>query len=365
MAGRATWPKGTGPGKTMVSEAPPFWWEKPDWRAWLLSPAALIYGRFAGRRLARQGGKQVDVPVICVGNFTVGGAGKTPTVIALARAAAERGLKPGVLSRGYGGSMDKTTLVDPDHHRAKDVGDEPLLLARHAMTVISRNRNQGAAMLIREGADCIIMDDGYQSARLVMDYALLVIDSRRGIGNGFLVPAGPVRAPIATQLTHASALLKVGDSAAADPFVRRAARAGKPVYEAEIKPLGDAGLAGKTVLAFCGIADPGKFRITLEGLGVNIARMMTFPDHHHFSDDEIGSILSTADREGLAIVTTAKDHVRLSGHHGPAADLAARAAVIEVEMAFDNPAVPGLIIDEAFTRARRRKLALSRQAAQA
>ena len=128
----------------MVSEAPPFWWTKADWRAYALWPFSWVYGRIAGMRMDRARRATSAVPLICIGNFTVGGAGKTPTAIAIARAARARGLKPAFLSRGYGGSLDVTTVVDPEHHRARDVGDEPLLLAREALTVICRRRVDGA-----------------------------------------------------------------------------------------------------------------------------------------------------------------------------------------------------------------------------
>ena len=341
----------------MVSEAPPFWWKKGDPRAWLLSPASLIYGYFASRGMRKAKRLEIDVPVICVGNFTVGGAGKTPTVITLARTAKEKGLNPGVLSRGYGGSMDRTTVVDAGHHRARDVGDEPLLIAREALTVIARRRAEGARMLIREGADIIIMDDGFQSAMLHFDYALMVVDTVRGIGNGFLVPAGPVRAPTTLQLKYATALLKLGRGNAADPFIRVAARAGKPVLEGHVEPVGEAGaIAGRKVLAFAGIADPAKFYRTVEELGATIAERRSFGDHQHLSDDEIADILSTAEKHGLAIVTTAKDAVRLRGHHGRAEELLGAATVIEVEMRFDSPHTAGRIIDEAVAGYRKRRL---------
>jgi tetraacyldisaccharide 4'-kinase len=341
----------------MVSEAPPFWWKKGDLRAWLLSPASLIYGYFASRNMKNAKRAEVEVPVICVGNFTVGGAGKTPTVITLAKAAKARGLKPGVLSRGYGGSMDRTTVVDPDHHRAKDVGDEPLLIAREALTVITRKRLEGARMLISEGADIIIMDDGFQSAALKFDYALMVVDSVRGIGNGFLVPAGPVRAPTTLQLVYASALLKLGNGAGADPFIRVAARSGKPVFEGSVEPVGDAdAIDGKRVLAFAGIADPKKFYRTVQSLGAEIVTKRSFGDHQHLSDDEIDDILSTAEKKELTIVTTAKDAVRLRGHHGRAQELAEKITVIDVEMAFDSPTTPRLIIEGALANFRKRRL---------
>ncbi|MGK6313972.1 tetraacyldisaccharide 4'-kinase [Neorhizobium sp. DT-125] len=340
----------------MVSEAPPFWWTKADWRAWALSPFSFLYGRIAGRRMARARRAGVPLPVICVGNFTVGGAGKTPTALALARAAKEKGLKPGFLSRGYGGSIDVTTVVDPAHHRAEAVGDEALLLAREALTVISRGRVEGARKLAEEGADLVIMDDGFQSARLVLDFALVVIDTVRGIGNGHLVPGGPVRAPIPEQMRQLSAILKVGSGDAADRLVRQAARAGKQVYVATLKPREDREIAGKALLAFAGIADPQKFYRTVRELGGEIRQERAFPDHHYFSEDEIADLLDDAAKENLMLVTTAKDAVRLAGHHGRMEELARKAKVVEVEMAFDDPLAPSKIIDTAIANFRARRI---------
>lgn len=320
-------------------------------------PVSLIYGYFASRAMKKAKRLEVEVPVICVGNFTVGGAGKTPTVITLAKAAKARGLKPGVLSRGYGGSMDRTTVVDIDHHRARDVGDEPLLIARETLTVISRKRVEGARLLIKEGADLIIMDDGFQSAALHFDYALMVIDTMRGIGNGFMVPAGPVRAPTTLQLRFATSLLKIGRGNAADPFIRIAGRAAKPVFEGRVDPVaGTADIRGREVLAFAGIADPQKFFRTVEELGADIAVKRPFGDHQHLSDDEIADILATAEKQHLMIVTTAKDAVRLNGHHGRAAELLEKLTVIDVEMRFDSPNTARMIIDEAVANFRKRRL---------
>ena len=302
----------------------------------------------------------VPVPVICVGNFTVGGAGKTPTALALAQAAKAKGLTPGFLSRGYGGSLDVTTVVDPEHHHATAVGDEPLLLAREALTVIARRRAEGAERLVHEGANLIIMDDGFQSAHLAIDYALVVIDAGRGIGNGHLVPGGPVRAPLRTQLLYASGILKVGEGTAADRIVRLAARAGKPFFSASVKVRGQEDLHGRNVLAFAGIADPGKFFRTVEALGANIAVRRTFGDHEHPGEDEVSDMLDIASRESLEIVTTSKDYVRLIGHHGRADELLERCRVIEIDMVFDDPRAPGLIIDRAIATARERRLRVGR-----
>ena len=345
----------------MVSESPPFWWTKPTWQAVVLAPVSWIYGAIASYRMGNKKRFRPDVPVICVGNFTVGGAGKTPTAITLARAAKAKGLKAGILSRGYGGSMDRTTLVDPSHHRAKDVGDEPLLLAREALTVISRNRVEGAKRLVSEGADLIIMDDGFQSARIETDYALVVLDTLRGLGNGFGVPSGPIRAPLGQQMRHVTALLKVGNGTAADAIVRQLARAGKPVYEATIAPRDADDLADQKVLAFAGIADPGKFYKTVQEIGADIIETRSFGDHEHLTEDQIDDLLSTAKAKGLKLVTTAKDFVRLKGHHGRAAELAKESRVIDVDMDFDAPAVPGLIIDRAFSLFKEKKLKLRKK----
>ena len=340
----------------MVTEAPPFWWTKPDWRAYALWPVSRLYGLIAGQRMRKGRRAEVSVPVICVGNFTVGGAGKTPTAIAIARAAKARGMKPGFLSRGYGGSLDVTTVVDPQHHRARAVGDEPLLLAREALTVISRRRVKGARKLVEEGADLIIMDDGFQSAQLVFDYALLVIDTRRGIGNGHLVPSGPVRAPLAEQMRQADALLAIGNGDAADRLIRQAARAGKAVHEAALKTVGTEDLKDAVVLAWSGIADNEKFFRTVTETGAHLYVTRSFPDHHHLSDDEVAEILDHAEALGYRIVTTAKDSVRLAGGHGRSEELREKSRVVEVEIRFDNPTGPDAIIDAAIASARRRQL---------
>lgn len=343
----------------MVTEAPPFWWTKPDWRAYALLPVSRLYGLIAGQRMRKGRRAEIPVPVICVGNFTVGGAGKTPTAIALARAAKARGLKPGFLSRGYGGSLDVTTVVDPGHHRARAVGDEPLLLAREALTVIARKRAKGAMKLVEEGADLIIMDDGFQSAQLVFDYALLVVDTRRGIGNGYLVPAGPVRAPIDEQMRQASALLAIGDGDAADRLIRQAARAGKAIHPATLVTVGADDLEEQVVMAWSGIADNEKFFRTVAETGAHLYVTRSFPDHHYLSDDEVAEILDHAEAHDYRLLTTSKDSVRLGGGHGRSEELKERSRVIEVEIRFDDPKGPDAIIDAAIANARRRKLGKS------
>ncbi len=340
----------------MVSEAPPFWWNDADWRAWLLYPASRIYGSVARSRLEKAPRAPVDRPVLCIGNFTVGGAGKTPTALAIALAAIEAGIRPGFLSRGYQASIRTTTVVDPEKHNAHDVGDEPVLLARRALTVIAPNRLDGARRLIEEGADIIILDDGFQSAAIHFDHALLVVDDSRGIGNGHIIPGGPLRAPLVDQMRFASSLLVIGDGRAADPVVRCAGRAAKPVYTGRFTVPGFHQFRDRQFLAFAGIGNPGKFFDSLRSTGAKIVAQRSFADHHVFADDEIAEMLTLAERQGLGIVTTAKDMVRLKSGHGRSAELAQKAAVLNVELEFDPPDLPELLIRQTVEAFKKRQL---------
>jgi tetraacyldisaccharide 4'-kinase len=338
----------------MASEAPPFWWQKPDWRAYALSPVSALYGFVASRRMAAARREKVGLPVLCVGNFTVGGTGKTPVAIALARQAKRMRLKPGILSRGHGGSFAEPHIVDPKHDRAKHVGDEPLLLAEHAPVAVTPNRAAGARLLIEEGCDFLIMDDGFQSARIHIDYALLVVDSRYGLGNGHVIPGGPMRAPLLDQLRFADALLKMGTGSGGDEAVRKAARAGKPVFEAATRPKDAGRLSGKRFLAFAGIGHPEKFFDTVADAGGVVALTRAFPDHHFYSEDELQELAATARAGQLRLVTTAKDAARL--RNGSAStDFLKRLDILEIETVFDLDHAPTRIIDETLVAWRQRR----------
>jgi tetraacyldisaccharide 4'-kinase len=340
----------------VASEAPPFWWEKPDWRSLALSPLSLAYGAVARRQLRKGRRQKIDAPVLCVGNFTVGGSGKTPVAIALAGQARAAGLKPGILSRGHGGSFSEPHVVDAAHDAAKHVGDEPLLLAAHAPVAVSPNRAAGAALLIeRHGCDFLIMDDGFQSARIHMDYALMVVDAHYGIGNGHVIPGGPLRARVRDQLLYTDAVLKMGEGTAADALVRRAARAGKPIFDALVRPRNAAAFAGRQFLAFAGIGHPEKFFDSVGQAGGTVAIKRPFPDHHVYARDELADLASAARKAGLGLVTTAKDAARLRHGDVPAGFLEGL-DVLEIETVFDPEHAPQRVIEETLAAWRLRRL---------
>jgi len=310
---------------------PAFWWRKASLASGLLAPAAACYGAIAARRMARQGSR-VGVPVLCVGNFTLGGAGKTPAVMRLAKMLQEAGERPFCLSRGYGGSMAGPKLVDIKTDRAAQVGDEALLLARVAPTIVARERVAGAQAAAAAGASVVIMDDGLQNASLAKDFTLAVVDGRRGLGNARVFPAGPLRAPLAAQLARTDALLVVGDGEGAREVT--AAAPGLPVIHGHLQPnpAAIAELKAHQVLAFAGIGDPDKFFATATQAGISVVERQPFPDHHRFRAEEAAALIMRAEHDGLALLTTEKDRARMAGEPLLAA-LAAKTYVLPVTLA--------------------------------
>lgn len=341
----------------MVSEAPPFWWGKPDWRAYALAPLSWGYGAVAGRRLLHAEPPKIAAPVLCIGNFTVGGAGKTPTAIAFAKAAKERGLHPGIVSRGYGGNYNGLHIVDPSNDSAHHVGDEPLLLARHAPVALCPDRLKSALELIERGCDFIIMDDGFQSARLHADFSLLVVDSTRGIGNGRVIPAGPLRASLTDQMRKTDALLRIGKAREADFVVRQASRAGRAIYEAQLLPSSSSDVAGKRWLAFAGIGNPAKFFASVEQAGGSVEETRSFPDHYSYQPDDIRTLVETAKKLGLGLITTAKDHVRLATMSSVPHAFISQLAVLDVDLQFERKDALRQILDTAVERFKARSIA--------
>jgi tetraacyldisaccharide 4'-kinase len=291
---------------------PAFWHRPKSWTSRLLRPLAALYGAIAAHRLDRKG-FEAGVPVFCVGNYHLGGAGKTPTVLALADILRELGEMPVVLSRGYGGKRRGPVMVDLSSHTAAEVGDEPLMLASHVPVVVARERLDGVALAKSRRASVILMDDGFQNPALAKDAALIVIDGERGIGNGCVFPAGPLRAPLPAQIARTDALVVIGEGHAAMDVAAAVAAPGKPVLAAHFQPdpAVAARLRSQRVLAFAGIGDPDRFFRTLRASGIEVVQQKAFADHHLFSAPEIERLAASATRERLTLVTTEKDLVRL------------------------------------------------------
>jgi tetraacyldisaccharide 4'-kinase len=221
---------------------------------------------------------------------------------------------------------------------------------------VAADRIAGLGLLVGQGCDFAIMDDGFQSVRLHFDFALIVIDAQRGIGNGHVVPGGPLRAPVSTQLRLADAVLRIGDGNGAVPVVRGAARAGKPVYGAETRIVGRKRYAGRRFLAFAGIGHPEKFFAALRDAGAETVLTREFGDHHPYSDDDIRSLAAEAEKAGLELATTAKDAVRFENGTPTAREFLKRLAVVEIETVFSPARVAGKIIDETVANFRRRTI---------
>jgi len=221
------------------------------------------------------------------------------------------GHRPAFLTRGYGGKTKGPHLVAAGDDAAT-VGDEPLLLAAHAPTVVAADRAAGARMIEAQGHDVIIMDDGFQNLGLSKDLSLIVADAALGLGNGLVLPAGPLRAPLDAQLARADALIVVGDGGKAAALADAFAQQGKPVLTASIVPTGDPRWLGVLpVIGFAGIARPAKFYATLQSNGARLIDKRSFPDHHRFSERDARALLAAAEERGAMLVTTEKDWVRL------------------------------------------------------
>jgi tetraacyldisaccharide 4'-kinase len=312
----------------------------------VLAPLAWIYGTVAASRLRRQGAN-AGVPVICVGNYTLGGAGKTPTVLALVDLLRAAGERPFVLSRGFGGTLSGPVLVAPAAHSAAEVGDEPLLLAAGVPVVVSADRIAGARLAVERGASVVVMDDGFQNPSLLKHLSVIVVDAARGVGNGSVFPAGPLRAPLDVQLERTDVLVLIGEGAAAGGVATAVAQRGAPVLRARL--VADANdvvsLVGKRVLAFAGIGDPGKFFATLRDCGIEVAAVRGFADHHVYSGSELATLRADAHRDGLKLVTTVKDLARLGA---AGADI----AVLGVTLKFEDDSVLRQLVTRALADAR-------------
>jgi len=338
--------------RSSLLHAPSFWWrQKPGPTALLLSPLARLYGGIAASRMAKAG-EPCAIPVICIGNFVMGGAGKTPTALALGRLMLAEGENPFFLSRGYGGKRRRATLVDPAHHTSHDVGDEALLLSKLAPTIVGSNRRASARMAQKLGASLLILDDGLQNPRLNYDLSLAVIDAKAGIGNGLCFPAGPLRAPLDQQMTHVSAILIAVKTKSETPRVEALAAYGKPILSARLVASASTQIlyAGKKVVAFAGIGLPEKFKATLEEIGADIIAFESFPDHHVYHTIDLKTLQTTAFKARATLLTTEKDLARIPPSQlDPAFPMP---VALPVELVFDDETAIKELVMTALARRR-------------
>jgi tetraacyldisaccharide 4'-kinase len=290
----------------------------------LLTPVSWAYAWAAAQRIATTRPRHAPAPVICVGNLTVGGAGKTPITRALR---AKLGPNAHTLSRGYGGRVEGPLRVTPDMD-AREVGDEPLLHAADGPAWISRDRVAGAMAAAHAGAQEIIMADGFQNPELGKDLSFVAVDAGYGIGNGQVFPAGPLRERLHNGLHRADAIVLIGDGEEHTP--RWLERFQRPILRARLSPTGEAP-RGK-LIAFAGLSRPEKFFDTLEGMDVQVEEAVPFADHHLYSEDDLAMLAQMAEERGATLITTEKDAARLA----PA--WRARVAVLPVTARFSDEA---------------------------
>ena len=324
-------------------KTPDFWYRPPGALATVLAPVGALYGFATRRRLARGVRRRVGVPVICVGNLTAGGTGKTPTVIALAQRLAARGVSAHAVTRGHGGRIEGPLAVDPTRHTASDTGDEALLLAAFLPTWVAKDRAAGAEAAQRSGAQVVLLDDGFQNPGLAQDLALLVADARRGFGNGRMIPAGPLREPIARGMARADALLTIGPDDDQDRFTATWSEVTSvPRLQGRLAPLPTGlPLRGMPTLAFAGIGDPAKFFHTLRALGADLRVTHALADHQPLSDALMARLAREAAKLGAQMVTTEKDAVRLSPSWRP------KVTTVPVRLEIDDWTALDALLDRA------------------
>jgi tetraacyldisaccharide 4'-kinase len=328
--------------------APRFWSNPPDrpgWQARLLAPATWLWR--LGAWWCRRGviPYRAPAPVICIGNLTAGGAGKTPMVAALLARLVAEGRNPHVVSRGHGGRLSRLRevephRVDPEQDDHTDVGDEPMLLAAFAPVWVAHDRAAGVKAAVVAGAGLILMDDGFQNPSLIKDFTILMVDAEASFGNGQLIPAGPLRETVACGLARADMLVLVGAEverkAAVNLWPELAAAVTAQLLPRETGLV----LAGEKVLAFAGIGRPGKFFATLMAMGAEIVGAVPFADHCDYPDAVLQRLQRRALAGGAMLVTTEKDAVRLP------AGFRREVVVVQVYLELDS----WTVIEQAFAQ---------------
>lgn len=293
-------------------------WKKKTVLNYLLIPVSVLWSLITQIRLKSKSKKIANTFVICVGNIVVGGSGKTPFTIYLARKLKEKGFKVGILSRGYKSKINKTpTAVNPQKHTANEVGDEALLLSQAAQVVISKDRYKGAKLLQNIGCNVIIMDDGLQNPSLQKDFAFLMFDSYSSLGNNLIMPAGPLRERFKQASKRVNWVIKSGSNNT--PYLDKLIQKYKLKFcEVNIIPKSISSAENnKNVLAFAGIGNPNKFFISLNKAGYNVVITKQYKDHYSYTNNDIEKLLQLAQSNNLQLITTSKDYVKIDSKYKP------------------------------------------------
>lgn len=313
----------------------PVFWNSRNITAIALLPASYIYRVITQLRTHFIKPVKVSAPVLCIGGLTAGGAGKTPVCLHIGELCKARGINAWFLSRGYKGKLQGPIQVKPSEHTAYDVGDEPLLLARVLPTVVAKDRLTGAQFASKAGAELIIMDDGFQNPSIHKDVSIIVADGTLMFGNGYMIPAGPLREPVQEGLKRADTMIIINPKNSLPATTR-------PILKVHTKPNDDAyALKGKRVLAFCGLAYPQKFFVTLTAIGAELVEEKIFPDHYQYSDAEIDALALMAKQHDAVLVTTSKDAARMNARS------LSLVTVVYVTLDFECPDALIALIDKA------------------
>ncbi|MBA3813347.1 MAG: tetraacyldisaccharide 4'-kinase [Alphaproteobacteria bacterium] len=292
-------------------KTPSFWYEYRGFFSTLLWPVGWLYGKL-GKTISRfKKPQHFPVPIISIGNIVCGGAGKTPTAIALMSILEKRGYRVHFVTRGYGGRERGPLRVDPANHKSCEVGDEPLLLAQHAPTWVAKKRSCGVEKAIEQGAQLIILDDGHQTTTLYKDVSLVVIDALQGFGNGRVIPAGPLREELSEGIKRADGFIEIGESSVqCSVFNIQKESLGAPSFKAKIVPQ-PLTFTSNRVVAFCGLGFPQKFYMSLKELGIDLIATETFPDHYEYKTEDLIRLQKLAQKHNSVLVTTRKDFVKI------------------------------------------------------
>lgn len=291
-------------------KAPRFWYGNNNFFPKILAPLSGVYASAGRKHRSRAKPREISIPVICIGNIVSGGSGKTPTAIAISNLVGQHkiSLSPFFLTRGYRGKVEGPERVDDSHDPAL-WGDEAILLARTAPTIVSKNRYLGGVLAQDLEADLVIMDDGMQNYSLKKDLTFCVIDGGMGFGNGKIVPAGPLRQSLEDGFSLSDAFILIGDDI---KNVQAQLPAGKPVFKASLQISNDHQLSTETpYIAFCGIGYPDKFKASLQATGLKIIDFKAFADHHDYTDRDIENLITLAAEKEARLITTQKDFARL------------------------------------------------------